>query len=127
MSAAHLTLPSQHQRWMAAALITAAAAWAAGNSASTWVLLCIAPWAEEIVFRAGLQETLLQRGASSGWSNVIVALGFGATHALAWQSALGWTVAAPALLLGWVYAHQRRVTPCVLLHATMNLLVSRQA
>ncbi|MFM2054329.1 MAG: hypothetical protein RL456_2366 [Pseudomonadota bacterium] len=85
------------------------------------MLLGVAPVAEEIVFRAGLQEGLLRRGWGGPASVLATAAAFGAAHLLARGG--GWLAAAtalPALALGAVYLRGRRVAPCVALHAAMN-------
>lgn len=93
-----------------------------------WVVLCvIAPLCEELVFRGGLQETLLRRGWSSWTAIGVTALAFALLHGLlrSWMLALG--VLLPALWLGWVY-HRSRVRSgpvmawrlCVAWHAGFN-------
>ena len=89
------------------------------------VLLVIAPVLEEIVLRAGLQEALLRRLALRGAAgataaNLGCALAFAAAHLLQRPSALAAFTLVPALWLGWVYQQQRRVAPCIALHALMN-------
>lgn len=86
------------------------------------VLLALAPLAEEVVFRAGVQEELLRLRMSPWLANAATALAFALAHALARGSLLGLAVVAPALLLGSVYGAQRRLRWCVLLHAAMNAL-----
>lgn len=83
------------------------------------VLLLLAPVAEEIVFRRGLQESLLAR-APAAVANGLTALAFGAVHAFAHQSAAALAVVLPALAIGLLYQHTRRLTPCVVLHAGFN-------
>lgn len=89
------------------------------------VLLVIAPLLEETVLRAGLQEALLRRLALRGAAgataaNLGCALAFAAAHLLQRPSALAALTLLPALWLGWVYQQQRRVAPCIALHALMN-------
>lgn len=105
----------------------AGAAWsgiaaAAGGDAAqrVWVLLVLAPLLEEAVFRAGAQECLLRRGAPAWVANVGTAVAFGLAHAALRGEWAGFAVAAPALLLGWVYSRSRRLLPCITLHALMN-------
>ncbi len=86
------------------------------------MLLALAPLAEEVVFRAGVQEELLRLRMSPWLANAATALAFALAHALARGSLLGLAVVAPALLLGSVYGAQRRLRWCVLLHAAMNAL-----
>ncbi|MES2888545.1 MAG: JDVT-CTERM system glutamic-type intramembrane protease [Pseudomonadota bacterium] len=93
-----------------------------------WVVLCgVVPLCEELVFRSGLQETLLRRGWS-GWAAIgLTALVFTVLHGLLRSWTLAWGVALPALWLGWVYHRSRaRSGPvmawrqCVAWHAGFN-------
>jgi len=83
-----------------------------------WVLLLAAPVLEELVFRSGLQETLLRR-----WPEPRGAAWAGGTtaHAGTRGWALGLAVLAPAWLIGRVYQHTRHVPACMALHAMFNL------
>lgn len=85
------------------------------------VLLVLAPVIEELLFRAGLQETLLRRGLQPLWANLATTLAFVLLHGLtrSWPLAAG--VLLPSLLLGRMYQGTRRVGPVVALHAAMNL------
>ena len=85
-----------------------------------FVLLALAPLAEEAVFRRGLQEEMLRRGWLPAASIALTALAFAALHVAMWGAAAGWWVALPALLVGMLYARTRRLWPCVLLHAGLN-------
>ncbi|MEP6875294.1 MAG: JDVT-CTERM system glutamic-type intramembrane protease [Burkholderiales bacterium] len=86
------------------------------------VLIVLAPLTEELVFRAGLHESLL-RGLRAPWvANTLTALVFALAHVLARGEAAAFGVALPALLVGIVYQRWRRVWPCVLLHAAMNAI-----
>lgn len=85
------------------------------------VLLVFAPVAEELIFRAGLQEALLRRGCRPLASSVLTACVFGGLHLLLRSTALGVAVLPVSLLLSAVYLRWRRVTPCILLHAALNL------
>jgi membrane protease YdiL (CAAX protease family) len=84
------------------------------------VLLALAPLAEEVVFRAGLQETLLRRLRAPWGANAATALAFALAHALQRGEAAALLVALPALLIGMTYTRTRRLAPCVVLHAAMN-------
>ena len=84
--------------------------------------LGVAPVLEETVFRAGLQESLLRRGASGAVSVLLTAGLFAAAHALLRPGPWAWATAAPALLLGGVYLRGRRLWPCIALHALFNAL-----
>ncbi|MDP3859737.1 MAG: JDVT-CTERM system glutamic-type intramembrane protease [Stagnimonas sp.] len=92
---------------------------------------------EELIFRLGIQESLLRwsaaRGSSPpGWvrsryrgvsaSNLATAALFALAHALARSPWLGLASLAPALLLGWLYERRRQVWPCMALHAALNLI-----
>ena len=95
-----------------------------------WVLLLAAPLAEEIVFRLGLQQALLDARLAPWQANAGTAVVFGSLHALlqAWPGGLA--TALPSLLLGLVYQRTGRVSHCVLLHAALNgawLLLVHQA
>jgi membrane protease YdiL (CAAX protease family) len=104
--------------------------WAGGDWPALWVLLLAAPLAEEIVFRLGLQQALLDARLAPMQANVGTAMAFGSLHALlqAWPGGLA--TALPSLLLGRVYQCTGRVSHCVLLHAALNgawLLLQRHA
>ncbi len=90
--------------------------------ALAWLLVG-APLAEEVIFRRGLQETLLRRlpGSRHGWANLLTGLVFAGAHVVVRP---GWTAAAtllPALALGLLYGRTRRLLPCVFWHALFNL------
>jgi membrane protease YdiL (CAAX protease family) len=102
-----------------AGVATAPAAWVA--------LLVIAPVLEEIVFRAGLQEQLLRRlqakhAADAFAANALTAFAFAAAHLAVHASVLAALTAVPALLIGHVYQQQRRLAPCIALHALFNAI-----
>jgi membrane protease YdiL (CAAX protease family) len=84
------------------------------------ILLIVAPCTEEIIFRAGLQESLLQGGLSRHASNLATALAFALAHLALQHTMTGLAVALPALLIGEVYGRTRRLGPCIVLHAGMN-------
>jgi membrane protease YdiL (CAAX protease family) len=93
---------------------------ASNNLARACILLMIAPLTEEIIFRAGLQETLLMRRVTRHVSNLATALVFALAHVALQRDWAGLAVVLPALLIGEVYGRQRRLAPCILLHAGMN-------
>lgn len=84
------------------------------------IVLIVSPLAEEVVFRAGLQEMLLRGGGAALMANGVTALTFGIAHALLRADPWALTTAVPALFIGAVYGHRRLVWPCVALHAAMN-------
>lgn len=83
-------------------------------------LLIIAPVTEEIIFRGGLQESLLTRLKSRHTTNVLTAVAFALAHVLVRHDWAALIVLFPALLLGELYGRGRRLIPCILLHAGMN-------
>ena len=86
-------------------------------------LLAGAPLIEEVIFRLGLQETLLRRlPGGRGWvANVVTAVVFAGAHALQRPGWLAASTLLPALALGLIYGRSRRLAPCVLWHALFNL------
>lgn len=110
--------------WARSALLLAAAAAvaAAAGVPNAWLLLLLAPLLEESIFRAGLQEQLLQHGVGAWSANVITAVAFGATHVVAHGTVAAIAVIAPALAIGFAYQVWRRLRICVGLHAGMNAL-----
>ena len=81
---------------------------------------------EEAVFRAGLQQWLMERswgGLRVGVltaANAASAAAFALAHGLSrsWLLALG--VVGPALLLGWLFERRQSLAICVAVHALMN-------
>jgi membrane protease YdiL (CAAX protease family) len=98
---------------IAVALLTA-------SPSRSLMLLAIAPWLEETVFRAGLQEHLLRSGRRPWPCNALTALAFAAAHMLAWQQWSAVVLVLPALALGALYQRTRSVTACAAVHAAMN-------
>lgn len=86
-----------------------------------WRGLLLGPWAEEVVFRWGLQRTLSRR-VTPLMANVATALAFAACHALLQPSLMSWLTLLPALVLGTVFQRTGRLMPCVALHALANLM-----
>lgn len=82
-------------------------------------LLLVAPLAEEIVFRAGLQQALLQRLAPHA-ANLATAIVFAAAHLALAPGLPAALTLLPALALGAVYGRTRRLAPCVAGHALFN-------
>ena len=89
-------------------------------------LLLIAPVAEEIVFRAGLQESLGRRlsahAGAAPLANALTACAFAVAHLLTRPGLLAALTVLPALLVGRVYQVQRRLAPCIALHAVFNAI-----
>lgn len=105
--------------WLAAGLLGLMAARALGQP-QAFTLLVLAPLAEEIVFRLGVQEALLRRGLAWPAANVLTAVAFALAHLPTHPWAWSLLTFVPALALGALYARTRRLAPCVLLHAAMN-------
>ncbi|GAA5163089.1 JDVT-CTERM system glutamic-type intramembrane protease MrtJ [Viridibacterium curvum] len=97
----------------------------AGQTLLTWqavVLLLLAPVAEEVIFRMGLQASLLERQLAPWCANLLVAVAFAVAHWTVRGHVAALLVMLPALFIGAVYQRERRVAPCVCLHALMNLV-----
>ena len=92
------------------------------DAVAVGLALGLAPALEETVFRAGLQELLLRRGAPAALSVLLTAAAFAAAHALWRPGPWAWATGGPALLLGGVYLRTRRLGPCIALHALFNAL-----
>lgn len=108
-------------------IITLAGAWAMALTHALLLVVVVAPVLEEIVFRAGLQEELLRhahpRAALGSLSaNVLTALAFAAAHMALHPGLLAGLTVLPALLIGAVYQRQRRLAPCIALHALFNAI-----
>ena len=121
-----MRLNSPNLGWYAAPLAAMAAlAGAAWLPAPLLTLLVIAPVAEELVFRGAVQETLLRHlngrpVAGALAANVLTALAIAAVHAALRPDMLAGLTLLPSLLVGWVYQRQRRLAPCIALHALFN-------
>lgn len=117
--------------WAGAGALVALACLLAPASQRGLVLssLWVAPWLEELFFRACLQESLLRRWADVGPAharrqgivNVGVALLFGCAHAVARDFWTGVAVVLPALGFGLLYQKARRVAPVAVLHGLCNV------
>ena len=94
---------------------------AAGQEAAA-TLLILAPTAEEIVFRAGLQEALLRRAGTARFSNAATALVFAAAHLALRPGIAAALTLLPALACGALYARCRHVAPCIALHSLFNAI-----
>ena len=109
-----------------AVAVAVAVAAAAAAGALPWPLVWLlvgAPLVEEVIFRLGVQETLLRRlpASRAGWATLLTAAAFAGAHLLVRP---GWMAAAtvlPALAIGLLYGRTRRLAPCVLWHALFNL------
>jgi uncharacterized protein len=84
-----------------------------------FTLLVAAPVLEEIVFRTGLQ-TQLMRCVSMRSANVLTALAFAVAHVMVRPSVLSALTFFPALMVGTLFQRQRRLLPCIALHAAFN-------
>ncbi|MEP7102298.1 MAG: JDVT-CTERM system glutamic-type intramembrane protease [Burkholderiales bacterium] len=101
-----------------------------GNTAAsvdTLTLLLLAPILEELIFRCGLQETLLRKRAcaapgGAALANIVTAACFALCHFAVVPGALSALTALPALAIGWIYQRTRRLAPCVAAHVAMNAL-----
>jgi hypothetical protein len=117
--------PNTRRQALVASLMLACAITVALHTASparAVMLLAIAPWLEEAVFRAGLQERLLRSGQQPWLCIALTALAFAMTHILARQQWSAIILVLPALALGAIYQRTRSVTACAAAHAAMNVL-----
>jgi membrane protease YdiL (CAAX protease family) len=112
-----------------AGLLAGAAVWTLGVGAAPgqrslyMISLALAPALEELVFRLGLQESLLRRGWQTLTSAALVAAAFAAAHLLLrGQDLSSAATALPALAIGLRYGRRRSVLECVLAHAACNAL-----
>lgn len=90
------------------------------HDASVWSLLLLAPWAEEMVFRVGMQDALRRSHIGPLASIVMTAAAFALAHGLSRSWSLAFWVFWPALALGVLYQRSGRLAPCVLWHAVLN-------
>ena len=119
---------SAHTPWHAAVLLALALTGAcAAPPAQALALLVVAPVLEEVVFRAGLQNFLLQhlRGhlaLGAHTANLLTALAFATAHTVMRPGLLAALTFLPALIVGALYERQRRLVPCIGLHAAFNAI-----
>lgn len=121
--------PNRRPHWIGASLVAIlAVTWASTAFTATTRLLLIAPGLEELVFRTGLQETLLRRWPPHdrfirGLAvNAATACAFAAAHVALRADAFAVLTALPALSIGYLYQRQRRLAPCIALHALFNTI-----
>ena len=111
--------------------------WVPANDTRVLMALMVAAALEEVVFRAGLHETLLRLqpgtrlhaifGAnlparSVSHANLWIAALFALSHALSRSLWLGLGSFPAAVLLGAVYERFRRVSICIAVHMALNLI-----
>lgn len=90
------------------------------NTGYCLLLLClVGPAAEELVFRAGILESLRRSGLNGMWSAAISALSFAVVHG-------NWAQGIPAFivgfLLGLLYLRTRNLRLCLPAHIANNVL-----
>lgn len=118
------------QRLIWSGVLLAALLWMLGRSALdsvSWPALWLvvgAPVVEEVIFRLGLQQELLQRlQPDSAWlANGITALVFSVAHAMSHSPVMALLTLLPALFIGHFYQRSRRLAPCIALHAFFNVI-----
>jgi membrane protease YdiL (CAAX protease family) len=133
MSASPPIVTTASPRWrgdadmLATLALVLACAWAvsllAGSPApwQTATIVLVAPFAEESLMRAGLQDWMLQRGVTGWQANCLVAFCFALLHWLGRADAiLAVAVLAPALLIGAIYDRYRNLRLCIAAHVLMN-------
>jgi membrane protease YdiL (CAAX protease family) len=111
---------------LAVSAMTAAAGvliFSSSNPIALVVLLLLAPFVEETVFRAGMQEWLLRRPVTPWRANLIAACVFALAHVqLRGASVAAVSVIGPALFVGWIYGRYRCLRLCIALHMLMNIV-----
>lgn len=90
------------------------------NTGYCLLLLClVGPVAEELVFRAGVLESLRRAGLNGTWSAAVSALSFAVVHG-------NWAQGIPAFivgfLLGLLYLRTRNLRLCLPAHIANNVL-----
>lgn len=117
------------ERLISSGVLLAALLWLLGRNALdsvSWPALWLvvgAPVVEEVIFRLGLQQELLQRlQPRSAWlANGLTALVFSVAHELSHSPVMALLTLLPALFIGHVYQRSRRLAPCIALHAFFNV------
>jgi membrane protease YdiL (CAAX protease family) len=92
----------------------------AGVLGSLFLMVIVAPFTEEFLFRGLILRGLLQHH-SAKWAIVISALLFGLFHLNPWQ---GIPTTIAGLLLGWLTLETGTLWPAILIHAANNGLSS---
>lgn len=89
-----------------------------GLSVAAIVATCLlAPFAEELVFRGGIEERLLRWKPNAALAIVLSSLLFGVLH---FYPSLMAAAFLNGLLYGWVYYRTRNVVACFLMHMVNN-------
>lgn len=88
------------------------------------VNLLLAPWLEEYLLRAGLQDTLRRRrpALSASARVLLCAFVFAVAHFALRPDLRSAATAIPAIALGAAYERWRRLLPCAWLHGLFNLI-----
>ena len=118
------------ERLISSGVLLAALLWLLGRNALdsvSWPALWLvvgAPVVEEVIFRLGLQQELLQRlQPHSAWlANGLTALVFSVAHELSHSPVMALLTLLPAVFIGHVYQRSRRLAPCIALHAFFNVI-----
>jgi membrane protease YdiL (CAAX protease family) len=118
------------ERLISSGVLLAALLWLLGRNvldSVSWPALWLvvgAPVVEEVIFRLGLQQELLQRlQPHSAWlANGLTALVFSVAHELSHSPVMALLTLLPALFIGHVYQRSRRLAPCIALHAFFNVI-----
>jgi len=118
------------QRLILSGVLLAALLWLLGRSALdslSWPAFWMsvgAPVVEEVIFRLGLQQELLQRlQPDSAWlANGLTALIFSVAHELSHSPVMALLTLLPAMFIGKFYQRSRRIAPCIALHAFFNVI-----
>lgn len=88
-----------------------------GNVLAIVMIALIGPLCEELIFRHGIQRTLIRHGMRPMTAIVLTALSFGIVHG---NWAQGIVATAAGIILGWIYEKSRGLSLPVLLHIVNN-------
>ena len=118
------------ERLISSGVLLAALLWLLGRNvldSVSWPALWLvvgAPVVEEVIFRLGLQQELLQRlQPHSAWlANGLTALVFSVAHELSHSPVMALLTLLPAVFIGNFYQRSRRLAPCIALHAFFNVI-----
>ena len=80
-------------------------------------IVLMAPLTEELIFRAGIQRVLLQRGVRSIWVILCSSFLFALVHANPAQIPVAMMM---GVLFGWLYVRTGSIWPCVFAHVVNN-------
>jgi len=93
---------------------------------SAGIYLIFAPITEEVIFRGGIQELLINKIPASlpkETANIITSVLFAILHLLLKQEPTVLLVFFPSLVLGWHYGRYRNLLAVIFIHFFYNLVL----